>query len=128
LCITTKTCEQIQIFKRNSLKNYNDSEFTVKTRNAPFFMNFPSINKRLASFFPLDWSFKDTRNLQQTRKTHKFDQICMHIEKQKEEISLSPRFFCSALKSVFCPPNNKKQTLLFAICIAKFKKEVFAFA
>ena len=26
LCITTKTCTQIEIFKRNYLENYNDSE------------------------------------------------------------------------------------------------------
>src|SRR3954471_19292778 len=45
LCITTKTCTQIQNFKCNYLENYNDSEFTVKTKNAPFFMNFPNINK-----------------------------------------------------------------------------------
>ena len=30
-------------FKRNSLKNCNDSEHAVKTKNAPFFMNFPNI-------------------------------------------------------------------------------------
>jgi hypothetical protein len=30
-------------FKRNYLKNYNGSEHTVKTKNAPFFMNFPNI-------------------------------------------------------------------------------------
>ena len=45
LCITTKTCTQIQNFKHNYLKNYNDSEDAVKTKNAPFFMNFPNINK-----------------------------------------------------------------------------------
>jgi hypothetical protein len=32
-------------FKRNYLENYNDSEDAVKTKNAPFFMNFPNINK-----------------------------------------------------------------------------------
>ena len=31
-------------FKRNFLKNYNDSEVDVKTKNAPFFMNFPNIS------------------------------------------------------------------------------------
>ena len=30
-------------FKRNFLKNYNDSEHAVKTKNAPFFMNFLNI-------------------------------------------------------------------------------------
>ena len=50
LCITTKTCTQI--FKRNFLENYNDSEHAVKTKNAPFFMNFlPNINKN-GNFFP----------------------------------------------------------------------------
>ena len=29
LCITTKTCTQIQNFKRNSLENYNDSEHNL---------------------------------------------------------------------------------------------------
>src|SRR6185437_5932192 len=51
LCITTKTCTQIQNFKCNSLENYNDSEFTVKTKNAPFFMNFPNMYK-IGNFFP----------------------------------------------------------------------------
>ena len=31
-------------FKRNYLENYNDSEHAVKTKNAPFFMNFPNIS------------------------------------------------------------------------------------
>ena len=44
-------------FKCNCLENYNDSEHTVKTKNAAFFMIFPNI-----SFFSygcnwLDWSF-----------------------------------------------------------------------
>ena len=38
-------------FTRNYLKNYNESEFTVKTKNAPFFMNFSNFNKNLATFF-----------------------------------------------------------------------------
>src|SRR5690349_4251109 len=46
LCITTKTCTQIENFKRNFLENYNDSELVVKTKNAPFFMHFPNINKQ----------------------------------------------------------------------------------
>jgi hypothetical protein len=46
------------IFKRNYLENYNDSEHAVKTKNAPFFMNFPNINRTWATFFLLDWSFK----------------------------------------------------------------------
>ena len=32
LCITTKTCIQIQNFKRNYLENYNDLEGVVKTK------------------------------------------------------------------------------------------------
>jgi hypothetical protein len=40
LCITTKNMSN---FKRNYLKNHNDSEHAVKTKNAPFFMNFPNI-------------------------------------------------------------------------------------
>jgi hypothetical protein len=56
LCITTKS---ISNFKRNYLENYNDSEHAVKTKNAPFFMNFPNINKNWATFLLLDWSFKE---------------------------------------------------------------------
>ena len=37
--------ENMKNFKRNYLENYNDSEHAVKTKNAPFFMNFPNINK-----------------------------------------------------------------------------------
>ena len=36
---------KIANFKRDYLDNDNDSEFTVKTKNAPFFMNFPNIYK-----------------------------------------------------------------------------------
>ena len=54
LCITTKTCN----FKRNSLENYNDSEDTVKTKNAPLFRNFSNINKNWQLFFTGLWSFK----------------------------------------------------------------------
>src|SRR6185437_5960492 len=32
-------------FKHNYLENYNDSEHAVKTKNAPFFMIFPTTNK-----------------------------------------------------------------------------------
>ena len=56
LCITTKSMNN---FKRNYLENYNDSKDSIKTKNAPFFMNFSNINK-MATFFPLDWSFKPT--------------------------------------------------------------------
>jgi hypothetical protein len=35
--------ENMRNFKRNYLKNYNDSEHAVKTKNAPFFMNFSNI-------------------------------------------------------------------------------------
>src|SRR3954470_22152040 len=45
LCMTTKSYKQIQNFKFNYLKNYNDSEHAVKTKNAPFFMIFLNINK-----------------------------------------------------------------------------------
>src|SRR6185437_4549407 len=47
LCITTTSLLQIQNFKHNYLKNYNDSEHPVKTKNAPFFMIFPNINSKL---------------------------------------------------------------------------------
>ena len=33
--------ENMNNFKRNYLENYNDSEHAVKTKNAPFFVNFP---------------------------------------------------------------------------------------
>jgi hypothetical protein len=35
--------ENMSSFKRNFLKNYNDSEHSVKTKSALFFMNFPNI-------------------------------------------------------------------------------------
>ena len=47
LCITTKSMNN---FKRNYLKNYNGSEHAVKTKNAPFFMNFSNINKKWLLF------------------------------------------------------------------------------
>jgi len=34
---------KITNFKQNYLQNYNDSEHAVKTKNAPFCMNFPNI-------------------------------------------------------------------------------------
>ena len=37
--------ENMSNFKRNYLQNYNDSEHAVKTKNSPFFMSFPNINK-----------------------------------------------------------------------------------
>ena len=37
--------KKIANFKCDYLDNGNDSEFTVKTKNAPFFMNFPNIYK-----------------------------------------------------------------------------------
>ena len=37
--------QKIANFKRDYLDNDNDSEFTVKTKNAPFFMNFPNMYK-----------------------------------------------------------------------------------
>ena len=40
LCITTKSLYT----NSNYLKNYNDSEHAVKTKNAPFFMIFPTIS------------------------------------------------------------------------------------
>ena len=43
--------ELVHKFKRNYLENYNDSAHAVKTKNAPFFMNFPNINKN-GNFFP----------------------------------------------------------------------------
>ena len=51
VCILQRrACIQIQNFKRNYLKNYNDSEFIVKTKNAPFFMNFPNMYKNWDRF------------------------------------------------------------------------------
>src|SRR4051795_7524276 len=44
LCITTKSLYTNSNFKRNYLENYNDSEYAVKTKNAPFFMIFPNIS------------------------------------------------------------------------------------
>ena len=41
---------KIANFTRNSLKNDNDSEHAVKRKNAPFFMNFPNINKNWQLF------------------------------------------------------------------------------
>jgi len=35
--------QKIANFKCDYLNNGSDSEFTVKTKNAPFFMNFPNI-------------------------------------------------------------------------------------
>src|SRR3569623_1589153 len=52
LCITTKSLYTNSNFKRNYLKNYNDSEHAVKTKNAPFFMIFPNI-----SFFHMAVNF-----------------------------------------------------------------------
>ena len=37
---------KIANFIRNFLENDNDSEFSVKTKNAPFFMNFSNFYKR----------------------------------------------------------------------------------
>ena len=41
---------KIANFTRNFLKNYNDSEHAVKTKNAPFFMNFSNMYK-VGNFF-----------------------------------------------------------------------------
>jgi hypothetical protein len=41
----SKPIPKIANFKRDYLDNGSDSEFTVKTKNAPFFMNFPNIYK-----------------------------------------------------------------------------------
>jgi hypothetical protein len=40
-----KQISKIANFKRDYLNAISDSEFTVKTKNAPFFMNFPNIYK-----------------------------------------------------------------------------------
>jgi hypothetical protein len=37
-------------FKCNYLENYDDSEHAVKTKNAPFFMNFPKISTKWNNF------------------------------------------------------------------------------
>ena len=44
-------------FKGNFLKNYNDSEVVVKTKNAPFVMIFPNILFLYRVFVQVDWSF-----------------------------------------------------------------------
>ena len=45
VCVLQRqACTQIQNFKRNYLENYNDSEYAVKTKNAPFFMFFPNMS------------------------------------------------------------------------------------
>jgi hypothetical protein len=97
LCITTKTCTQIQNFKRNSLDNYNDSEHVVKTKNAPFFMNFQNINKN-DNFFPLDWSLKKVFRLiaeGATRFLH--HQICEVaadcLQKSRDDL-ITCAYFC----------------------------------
>ena len=48
---STKSLYTNSNFKRNFLENYNDLEVVVKTKNAPFFINFPNINKN-GNFFP----------------------------------------------------------------------------
>ena len=54
LCITTKTCTQIENFKRNFLKNYNNSEHVVKTKNGNFFSTGPlKIRFSLNNFFQI---------------------------------------------------------------------------
>jgi hypothetical protein len=44
LCITMKSMNTNSNFNRNFLENYNDSEVVVKTKNAPFFMDFLNIS------------------------------------------------------------------------------------
>ena len=44
LCITTKTCTRIKIFKCIYLDGENDSDGAEKTKNAQFFMIFPNIS------------------------------------------------------------------------------------
>jgi hypothetical protein len=50
VCVLQRKHVHNSNFKRNYLEKYNDSEHAVKTKNAPFFMNFPSINKN-GNFF-----------------------------------------------------------------------------
>ena len=42
--------ENMSNFTCNYLENYNDSKYAVKTKNAPFFMKIPSINKKWQLF------------------------------------------------------------------------------
>ena len=56
-------------FKRDYLENYNDSKHAVKRKNAPFFINFPNINKNRQLFPPLNWSFNCSTFL----ATHQID-------------------------------------------------------
>jgi hypothetical protein len=48
--VVIHTISKIANFTHNYLKNYNDPEHAVKTKNAPFFMNFPNINKKWQLF------------------------------------------------------------------------------
>ena len=58
---------KIANFKRNFLENDNDSEFTVKTKNAPFFMDCLNINK--------NWQLFPARNGPLKQKGYKHDVI-----------------------------------------------------
>ena len=55
--------QKIANFKRDYLDNGSDSEFTVKTKNAPFFMNFPNIYKLWPISLILDLEFLNSTNL-----------------------------------------------------------------
>jgi len=55
--------QKIANFKRDYLDNNNDSEFTVKTKNAPFFMNFSNIYKLWPISLILDLEFLNPTNL-----------------------------------------------------------------
>ena len=58
-----KLIKKIANFKCDYLDNDNDSEFTVKTKNAPFFMNFSNIYKLWPISLILDLEFLNPTNL-----------------------------------------------------------------
>src|SRR6185312_12360273 len=50
---SAKKLKQVCVLQRKHeqfLENYNDSEHAVKTKNAPFFVNFPNFNKNWQLF------------------------------------------------------------------------------
>ena len=59
----SKPIPKIANFRRDYLDNDNDSEFIVKTKNAPFFMNFSNIYKLWPISLILDLEFLNPINL-----------------------------------------------------------------
>jgi hypothetical protein len=92
----------IQNLKCNYLKNYNDSEHAVKTKNAPFFINFPNINK-MATFFPLDWSFNNFTNFSLNGKENPIRSILSDAERYLPAKCDQKKYNCRGS----CDLNNK---------------------